>query len=268
MSVEAAPKVLIWKNDTTSSKKGRKVSHLRNVSTIHSVRKSRRLAEKRRRRREEEYHGYSQEEPRPKFENEHKSTPHLNPRGAEFESIRLATRIEEWCRNRAAEEELTELPAQKKGILRISDTERTVQPLYLYDPEKDDTDLHFDQMIYEPRRRSMWGPRPYSLKEIVYDYETEDEEQRDCERESQDHYYDHHTHPFAHNKSTWTTEAGGDTFTPIQEMRESTHSGNLDSNSRKATGQRTTTTSDQDRHLSETKPIENGTRRLTLDQTP
>ncbi len=47
MSVEAAPTVLIWKNDTSSSKKSRKVSHLRNVSTIHSVRKSRRLSEKR-----------------------------------------------------------------------------------------------------------------------------------------------------------------------------------------------------------------------------
>ena len=66
-----------------------------------------------RRRREEEYHGYSQEEPRPRFENEHKSTPHLNPRGAEFESIRLATRIQEWYHDRAPEEEHTDLPAQK-----------------------------------------------------------------------------------------------------------------------------------------------------------
>ncbi len=47
MSVEAAPRALIWGNDATSSKKGRKVSHLRNVSTIHSVRKSKRLSEKR-----------------------------------------------------------------------------------------------------------------------------------------------------------------------------------------------------------------------------
>jgi hypothetical protein len=38
-SVEAAPRELIWRNDTCSSNKGRKVSHLRNVSTIHSVRK-------------------------------------------------------------------------------------------------------------------------------------------------------------------------------------------------------------------------------------
>jgi hypothetical protein len=37
---------LIWRNDATSSKKGRKVSQLRNVSTIHSVRKSKRLPEK------------------------------------------------------------------------------------------------------------------------------------------------------------------------------------------------------------------------------
>ena len=76
-------------------------------------------------RREEEYHGYNQEEPRPRFEYKHKSTPYLNPRGAEFESIRLATRIEEWYRNRAPDEELTELPAQK-GILRISDIEKAI----------------------------------------------------------------------------------------------------------------------------------------------
>jgi hypothetical protein len=47
MSVEAVPRALIWRNDTSNSKKGRMVSHLRNVSTIHSVRKSRRLSEKR-----------------------------------------------------------------------------------------------------------------------------------------------------------------------------------------------------------------------------
>jgi hypothetical protein len=234
MSVEAAPRALIWRNDTSSSKKGRKVSHLRNVSTIHSVRKSKRLSEKRdndkpdakasskpeavvppagqpvpaapstssaqptsstqsrriqqpadtaetRRRREEEYHGYSQGEPRPRFESEHMSTPHLNPRGSEFESIRLATRIEEWYRNRSPYEELAELPAQK-GILRISNIDQAVQPRYLYDPEKNDTDLiHREQMLYDPpRRRSMWGPRPYSLAEIIYDYDTEDEEQRDA----------------------------------------------------------------------------------------
>ena len=35
MSVEHAPKSLIWKRDTSRSQSGRKVSHLRNVSTIH-----------------------------------------------------------------------------------------------------------------------------------------------------------------------------------------------------------------------------------------
>jgi hypothetical protein len=76
----------------------------------------------------------------------------------------------------------------------------------------------------------------------------------------------HHTRS-PNAKSIWTTKAGEDTCTPIQEMRDSTHSGNLDSNSRKATGQRITTTSDQVNHLSETKPIQNGTRRLILDHT-
>ena len=131
-----------------------------------------------RRHREEGYHGYSQEEPRPRFENEYKSTPHLIPRGTEFESIRLATRIEEWYRNRAPDEELTELPAQK-GILRISDTEKAVQPSYLYDPEKDDRELHRDHMVYDPPQRSSeWAPRPYSLAEIIYEYDTEDEGRR------------------------------------------------------------------------------------------
>ena len=36
MSIEAVPRALIWRNDTSSSKRGRKVSHLRNVSTIHA----------------------------------------------------------------------------------------------------------------------------------------------------------------------------------------------------------------------------------------
>ena len=48
MSVEAAPRALIWGNDITSSKRGRKVSQLRNVSTIHSVRNFRRLSEEKR----------------------------------------------------------------------------------------------------------------------------------------------------------------------------------------------------------------------------
>ena len=47
MSVEAVPRALIWRNDTSNSKKGRKVSHHRNGSIIQSVRKSRRLSEKR-----------------------------------------------------------------------------------------------------------------------------------------------------------------------------------------------------------------------------
>ena len=46
ISVEAAPKALNWRNDTSSSTSGRKVSCFRNVSTIHSVSKSKRLTEK------------------------------------------------------------------------------------------------------------------------------------------------------------------------------------------------------------------------------
>ncbi len=41
----------------------------------------------------------------------------------------------------------------------------------------------------------MWGPRPHSLAEIIYEYDTEDEGQRGYERESQDRFFEHHTHP-------------------------------------------------------------------------
>ncbi len=163
MSVAAAPRALIWRNDNSSSNSGRKVSHLHNVSNIHFVRKSKRLSEKRdnakadamsstepeavvppaaalplpaeqssvqptsatksrltkrptntaetMRRREEEYYGYNQEEPRPRFEDECKSTPYLSSYGTEFESIELATRIHEWYRDRVSEEGFMKLPA-------------------------------------------------------------------------------------------------------------------------------------------------------------
>jgi hypothetical protein len=151
ISVETAPRALIWKNDSSSSKSGRKVSRLRNVSTKQSVRKSKSLSEKRdnakaeaksslepeavlppaaappakqiapspaeqsseqptsatkpprrkqrtiintaetMRRREREFYGYNQDEKRPRFEEVCKSNSYL----AEFESIRLATRIHE-----------------------------------------------------------------------------------------------------------------------------------------------------------------------------
>ena len=150
MSVAAAPRALIWRNDTSSSNSGMKVSHLHNVSTIHSVRKSKRLSEKRDNAKADakssteqeavlppaaaqplpaeqssvqptsatkshtttnEYCGYDQEEPRPRFEDECKWTPYLSSYGTEFESIKLATKIHEWYRDRVPEEEFMKLPA-------------------------------------------------------------------------------------------------------------------------------------------------------------
>ena len=146
---------------------------------------------------EEERYGHNRGEPRPRFEGEHKSTPHLNPRGAEFESIRLATRIEEWYSTRVPYEDLNELPAQKGNMLRISNAERAVQPSYLYDPDKDDRDLiDLEHSLYEPpRRRSIWSPRPYSLAEIIYEYDTEDEGFRSDTRATSDHFHETHSHP-------------------------------------------------------------------------
>ena len=57
-------------------------------------------------------------------------------------------------------------------------------------------------------------------------------------------------------KCIWTMEAGEDTCTPIPKISNSTQICNPDSNSRKVTGQRITTISDdQANHLAEMKPI-------------
>ena len=174
MSVEAAQRSLIWRNDTSSSTSRRKVSRLRNVSTI---------------------------------EDECKSTPHLSSAEAEFKGRRLATRIHEWYRARVQEKEFIKLPAQKSTI-RISDADRAVQPMYLYDPEKVDKDLEHDYMVPEPpRKSSKWGPRPYSLAESVYEYDTEDEGQRGFHRDAQDHFYENHTNPL-HQFLTYLEDGG------------------------------------------------------------
>jgi hypothetical protein len=77
------------------------------------------------------------------------------------------------------------------------DIDQAVQPRYLYDPEKDDTDLiDRERILYEPpRRRSIWGPRPYCLAEIIYEYDTEDEGLRSDTRATDDHFHEHHSHP-------------------------------------------------------------------------
>jgi hypothetical protein len=69
--------------------------------------------------------------------------------------------------------------------------------MYLYDPEKDDRDLHSDHMVYEPPQSiSKLGPRQYFLAEIIYEYDTEGEEKCCCQRDSQDRcFHENHSHP-------------------------------------------------------------------------
>ena len=121
-----------------------------------------------------------------KRNHDHDSKTNVNRlhTSAQFESIRLATRIHEWYRDRVPEEEFMKLPAQK-GKLRISNADRAVRPMYLYDPEMDGRDLHSDHMVlYEPPQSSKWGPRPFFLAEIIYEYDTEDEGKRCCQHDS------------------------------------------------------------------------------------
>ena len=68
------------------------------------------------------------------------------------------------------------LPAQK-GTLRISDADRAVQPIYLYDPNKDDRDLERDNIALEPPRKgsNKLAPRPYSIAAIVYEHDTDED---------------------------------------------------------------------------------------------
>ena len=63
--------------------------------------------------------------------------------------------------DRAPDGELTELPAQK-GMLRISDREKAIQPSYLYDPNKDDREIT-DYTETDPPQpcNDPFGPRPY-----------------------------------------------------------------------------------------------------------
>ena len=42
---------------------------------------------------------------------------------------------------------------------------------------------------------SEWAPRPYSLAEIIYEYDTEDKGRRGCQRDSDDHFHENHKHP-------------------------------------------------------------------------
>ena len=44
-------------------------------------------------------------------------------------------------------------------------------------------------------RSSEWGPRPYSLAEIIYEYNTEDKGRCGCQRDSYDHFHENHEHP-------------------------------------------------------------------------
>ena len=66
----------------------------------------------------------------------------------------------------------------------------------MYDPDKDDKEI-VDYISSDPPRlcRSLWGPRSYSLAEIVYEYDTEDEERRGCVRDAQDHYHEIDSYP-------------------------------------------------------------------------
>lgn len=79
----------------------------------------------------------------------------------------------------------------QKGNLRISEADRAVvrRPPYLYDPSKDTTDWFDDTTPLElPRMRDPWPNKPMTLTDLSYDYDTEDEEQRDYQRDGQQDY--------------------------------------------------------------------------------
>ena len=174
----------------------------------------------------------------------------------------------EWYNDHAPDEELTELPAQK-DTLRISDREKAIQPSYLYDSDKDDRKK--SPIIRNPthhNRAMTRGDRGHTTWQISY---------TPTKPKTRSHAPKNAHHKTTITKSVrtrtpntpciWTTEVEENTCTTTPGTSNFTRSGNPDSNSKKATGQRIITTSDQVKTLSETMPTENGTRLLTLDHT-
>ena len=92
------------------------------------------------------FYGFYRDEPRPRFEDEYKSTPHLSSVDADFEGIRLATRI--------GIHEVT----SSEGYLTDQQSRSFKQygPFrYLYDPFKDNSDF-FKTLLHTldpPRKR-------------------------------------------------------------------------------------------------------------------
>ena len=79
-------------------------------------------------------------------------------------------------------------------------------------------------MVLElPRNSINWGSRPYSLAEIIYEYDIEDEGQRGYQRDAQDHFYDNHTHPLR-PILTHLEDGGRQRFEPTDTGDESLYS--------------------------------------------
>ena len=91
--------------------------------------------------------------------------------------------------------------------MRISDTEKAVQPSYIYDPDKDEEDLHRDHMVYDPPRcRSEWAPRPYSLMRVTQK-RVGTEGRCGCQRDADDQLFENHSHPL-HQYITYLKDGG------------------------------------------------------------
>jgi hypothetical protein len=284
MSVEAASRALIWRNDTTSSKKGRKVSHLRNVSTIHSVRKSRRLSEKwdnnkpdakkassepeavvppagqtapvatstsstqptsstqsrrlqrpadtaeTRRRREEECYGYSLLESQD-HDSRTNTSQRLTSTHAE-QSLKASNSLLEF-RNGIAIAHQTK-NSRSCQLRRVSYGPATLTKQYNHSicttPRMMTQTVIANRFYTNHHDAEAW---PYSLGEIIHEYDTEDEGQRGYERDSQDRFFENHTHPL-HQYLAYLDDGGRRRYVLTDTGEE--RNGNPDSNSRKATG--------------------------------
>ena len=104
------------------------------------------------------------------------------------------------------------VPAQK-GTIRIIDADRATVPGYLFDPSAEPSEEmqeRFNEV--ETLHGTMEGrqyrrSRPRSLADLVYEYDSDPNESRSEQRDTQDHYHSAWITPF--QRYTWYREEGG-----------------------------------------------------------
>jgi hypothetical protein len=139
-----------------------------------------------------------------------------------------------------------------------------LQPLYLYDPEKDDRDswrlYHHKALVSGGKDHTPWQ-RSYT--NMIP--KTRDEGRRGCQRDSDYHFHETLSHPF-HQYQMYLDDGGRRRYVHT-DTRDEQFYAYLQPGLQLEEDNWTTTSGQANHLLSEVKPIGTGTRQLTLDHT-